>query len=146
MATHNVLLLKLIFSLFAIPRIEMVWSLFFLIKLWKSVLLEVQSHFLKVPPLLRVHSLMCYVLFLVWCLCHCPYHCHFPSKHKLRSSLWDGVYFFVLHCLCHLTICKIEACHCCLELLQFVSSCYSGNKESCCLYLTLSSLSTFSFF
>ena len=36
---------------------------------------------------------------------------------------------------------KIETCCCCLELLQFVSSCYSGNNRLCCLYLMVEVLS-----
>ena len=46
----------------------------------------------------------------------------------MTSSLWDGAYFFELHCPCHLTMCKIEACRCCLESFQFVSSCHSGEN------------------
>ena len=74
------------------------------------------------------------VLFLVRFLCHCRYYCHFHSSQNLSPSLWDGIYFFVLHCPCHLKMCKMEACLFCWELFQFVSSCYSGDNGLCRLY------------
>ena len=114
MVTHNILLLQLIFSLFVLHHINMVW-LFFPSKLCSSMLLT------------------CFVLFLVWFLCHRLYHCNFKSYKNLSSSLWDGVYFFVLHCPCRLTMFKIEACRFCW-VFQFASSCYSDNNGSCHLY------------
>ena len=83
------LLLHLIFSLFAIHDIEMVWLLLFLI---------------DVRPLLKVYLLTYCVLFLV----QFPYRCHFQSYQNLSSSLWDGVYFFKLHCSGQLTMYGIE--------------------------------------
>ena len=46
----------------------------------------------------------------------------------------DGAYFFVCHCPCRLTMCKIKACCFCWELFQFVPSCYSGENGSCRFY------------
>ena len=43
----------------------------------------------------------------------CPYH---AIVHVISPSLWDGVYFFVIQCLCL------------WELFQLVPSCYFGNN------------------
>ena len=56
------------------------------------------------------------------CLSNFPYHYHFCLKIFCLC-------FFVLHCPYHLTILKIEDYHCCLELFQYVSICYSRNKR-----------------
>ena len=73
--THNILVLQLIFSLFATHRIQMAWLLFFLIELCCVMFLEVQSYSLEVLPFLQVYLLKCYILFSTRFLWHCPYHC-----------------------------------------------------------------------
>ena len=139
MATPNILLLQLRFSLFPVHHIEMVWLLFFLIKLCSLTLLEVQSHSLKFL-LLQVQFLTCYVLFLVLPLCHSPYQFHFQSQQNSSPSLRDDVYFFALHCPCRLTMCQIEACRFHWELFQIVFSSYSGNNGPCRLYSVIEAL------